>query len=65
MVRKAEMAKAEGREHCSDTRVVITVDLQNVLLCPRLLALSVYYKWKLQEHNFSVFFYSNDKYVTL
>ncbi|CAG4981652.1 unnamed protein product [Colias eurytheme] len=35
--------------------VVITVDVQSVLLAPKLLASSLYYKLKLQYHNFTVY----------
>lgn len=44
-------AKNEAKLSACDSHVVITVDLQSVLLSPRLQASSAYYKLKLQVHN--------------
>jgi hypothetical protein len=62
--REAEMAKAEAKENCSPTNIVITVDVQSVLMCPRLLVSTAYYKKKLQVHNYTIF-RLNDKEVSL
>ena len=63
-VREAEMAKEEAKNNCNQTRVVVTMDVQSILLCPRFLVSSAYYKRKLQVHNFTMF-RLNDKHVSL
>lgn len=57
-------AKAKMKELGSETTLVITMDLQSVLTCPKLLASESYYKLKLQVHNFTIYSL-NDKKVTL
>ena len=57
-------AKNATKQSCGPDHVVITVDLQSVLLCPRMQASTVYYKQKLQLHNFTVY-RLNDKDATL
>jgi hypothetical protein len=52
---EARMAKAAAKDSCSNSRIIITMDLQSVLLAPKLLASAVYYKMKLQVHNFTIF----------
>ena len=61
---EAREAKRVAKEKCNTSTCVIAVDLQSVLLCPRLQASAVYYHTKLQLHNFSIF-RLNDADVTL
>ena len=53
-------AKSLGNEHT----LVVTMDAQSVLLSPKLRASAVYYKQKLQLHNFTIYSLNN-KDVTL
>ena len=52
---EAREAKRAAKEAANDNKLVITMDLQSTLLAPNLLASSVYYKMKLQVHNFTVY----------
>ncbi|CAG4936433.1 unnamed protein product [Parnassius apollo] len=52
---EARQAKKDAIESANEKVVVITVDVQSVLLAPKLLARSLYYKLKLQCHNFTVY----------
>lgn len=61
---QARVAKNEAKSSASDKKLVITMDLQSVLLCPKVLASKHYYKQKLQIHNFTVYVL-NDKNVWL
>ncbi|XP_074031855.1 uncharacterized protein [Leptinotarsa decemlineata] len=61
---EAEQAKKDAKESASDEKLIITMDLQSVLLAPKLEASAVYYKQKLQIHNFTVYAL-NDKTVDL
>lgn len=54
--------KERTKEH-PDT-LVVTLDLQSVLTCPKVLASQSYYKMKLQLHNFTIYAL-NDKNVSL
>lgn len=47
--------KAKDKESSNTTKSVWTMDLQAVLLCPKTKASSLYYKTKLQVHNFTLF----------
>ncbi len=57
---EARMAKNEAKSSASDTKVVVTMDLQSVLLCPRIKASAAYYKRKLQVHNFTMWRLNDD-----
>jgi len=66
-VNRKTMAREEKNKfkaEVSCTKVVITMDLQSVLLCPKTDASAMYYKQKLQLHNFTIY-RLNDKDVTL
>lgn len=52
---EARQAKKDAIEMADEKVVVITVDVQSVLLAPKLLASALYYKLKLQCHNFTVY----------
>lgn len=52
---EARQAKQAAVAKADDKIVVITVDVQSVLLAPKLLASAEYYKMKLQCHNFTVY----------
>lgn len=56
---EAHKAKLEAKESANDKKLVITMDLQSVLLAPKLEASAVYYKQKLQIHNFTVYSLNN------
>ena len=61
---EAREAKQRAKESANERKLVVTMDLQSVLLAPNLSASAIYYKTKLQIHNFT--FYSlNDGEVTL
>lgn len=55
--RKAEARKEKtlDKESVSTTKSVWTMDLQAVLLCPKTMTSSMYYKTKLQVHNFTLY----------
>lgn len=57
-------AKAKMKELAGEGTLVVTMDLQSVLTCPKLLASESYYKLKLQVHNFTIYALNNKK-VTL
>lgn len=61
---EARAAKNEAKQSASKSKVVITMDLQSVLLSPKTLASKHYYKQKLQIHNFTIYVLNN-KDVTL
>ncbi len=61
---EAKLAKIAAKNSVNETKVVVTMDLQSVLICPRLKASMAYYKRKLQIHNFTIF-RLNDKHVKL
>ena len=52
---EAREEKAKDKKSESPETSVWTVDVQAVLLCPRTKASALYYKTKLQVHNFSLF----------
>lgn len=52
---EARSEKKKDTESVSEKKSVWTMDLQAVLLCPRSKASSMYYKTKLQVHNFTLF----------
>lgn len=60
----ARNAKAAAKESANEETLVLTMDLQSVLLCPKTLDSALYYKQKLQVHNFTIF-ELNDKHVFL
>ncbi|CAG9825823.1 unnamed protein product [Phaedon cochleariae] len=61
---RLEKAKNIAKESCGDAKLVITMELQSVLICPKTLASAMYYKQKLQVHNFTIY-ELNDGKVTL
>ncbi|XP_063590497.1 uncharacterized protein LOC134767429 [Penaeus indicus] len=52
---EARKEKALDKEAASASKSVWTMDLQAVLLCPKTMASTMYYKTKLQLHNFTLF----------
>nr|CAI5836599.1 unnamed protein product [Callosobruchus analis] len=56
--------KAFLKTSANEENLVLTMDLQSVLTCPRLLASKIHYKLKLQLHNFTIYVL-NDKKVAL
>lgn len=54
-------AKATMKASANEDNLVITMDLQSVLTCPKVLASSSYYKLKLQMHNFTIYALNNKK----
>ncbi|KAI4815154.1 hypothetical protein KUCAC02_005316 [Chaenocephalus aceratus] len=50
---QAQAEKAKDKQESSDKLSVWTMDLQSVLLCPKTKASKMYYKTKLQMHNFT------------
>lgn len=52
---RARATKKAEEESASEEKLVVTMDLQSVLLCPKTLASSMYYKQKLQLHNFTIY----------
>lgn len=61
---EARVAKQEAISQMSDSVIVVSMDMQSVLLCPKLLVSEQYYKMKLSLHNFS-FYVKNTKDVYL
>lgn len=61
---QARIEKNKEKESASNTKIVITLDLQSKLLCPISLASSMYYKQKLTLHNFTLY-ELNEGYVRL
>lgn len=51
----ARVAKRAAKESANSEKLVITMDLQSVLLCPKTEASAMYYKQKLQVHNFTIY----------
>ena len=51
----ARAAKRGAKESANSEKLVITMDLQSVLVCPKTNASSMYYKQKLQVHNFTIY----------
>ena len=52
---QARAEKSADKEAAQERKSVWTMDLQAVLLCPRTKASALYYKTKLQVHNFTLF----------
>ncbi|WAR08886.1 LOW QUALITY PROTEIN: hypothetical protein MAR_018844 [Mya arenaria] len=52
--REAKQADKEKAKHDSTTKL-FTIDLQSLLVCPKLNASSLYYKMKLSCHNFTIY----------
>ncbi len=61
---EAHMAKEAAKSQCDQKTVVVTMDVQSVLLAPNLMASAIYYKRKIQMHNLT-FFRLNDGDVQL
>ncbi|KAF0745895.1 Uncharacterized protein FWK35_00030429, partial [Aphis craccivora] len=55
--RKTLARKEKNRQKslASNTKIVVTMDLESVLLCPLSNASAMYYKQKLQVHNFTIY----------
>lgn len=51
----AREEKNHEKSLASNTKIVITMDLESVLLCPLTNASAMYYKQKLQVHNFTIY----------
>lgn len=60
----ARTAKENAISSASESTLVATMDLQSILVCPKLLVSKQYYSQKLQVHNFSIYV-SNTKDVHL
>ena len=60
---EAQAAKAADKDLALNdpSLKVVTMDLQSLLICPKLKASSLYYKMKLSCHNFTIFYLSNQK----
>lgn len=52
---QARAEKARDKELASENTLVATMDLQGLLLCPKLQASALYYKMKLGVHNFTIY----------
>ncbi len=52
---EARAEKAKDKELASDNILVTCMDLQGLLLCPKLQASALYYKMKLGVHNFTIY----------
>lgn len=52
---EARQEKSRDKDSADEEKSVWTMDLQAVLLCPKTQASSLYYKTKLQVHNFTLF----------
>lgn len=66
-IERKNSAREEKNKHkstVSNNKVVITMDLESVLLCPKTEASAMFYKQKLQLHNFTIY-KLNDHDVTL
>lgn len=61
---EARAAKTEAINKISDDVIVVSMDMQSVLLCPKLLVSEQYYKMKLGLHNYT-FHVKNNKNVYL
>ena len=64
MKNEAQQAKKEAKELVNEETLVITLDVQSVLFAPKLQASAVYYKKKIQLHNFTIYELNNSD-VTL
>ncbi|KAK7130348.1 hypothetical protein R3I93_019849 [Phoxinus phoxinus] len=53
-------AKLQDKKDASDKTMVVCMDLQALLLCPRLNVSALYYKAKLAVHNFTIYDMSTD-----
>ena len=51
----ARKAKEDAISSASDSVLVATMDVQSVLLCPKLIVSKQYYSQKLQIHNFTIY----------
>lgn len=56
---EARLAKQKAISTCSGKILVATMDVQSILLCPKLLVSQQYYKKKLQIHNFTIYVNNN------
>lgn len=56
---EAREAKQLAIKQCSEDTLVFTMDVQSILLCPKLLISKQYYKQKLQMHNFTIYVNNN------
>ena len=61
---EAQQAKKQAKELANEGTLVVTMDVQSVLLAPKLQASAVYYKKKIQLHNFTIYELNNSD-VTL
>lgn len=52
---EARAAKVQDKNEANDKTMVVCMNLQALLLCPRLKASALYYKTKLAVHNFTVY----------
>lgn len=52
---EARAAKNKAKESASSEHTVVTMDLQSILLSPKLITSQAYYKQKLQVHNFTIY----------
>lgn len=64
MKQEAYLAKENATSMCSSDVLVVTMDVQSVLLAPKLQVSVQYYKQKLQIHNYTLYV-NNDKEVHL
>ncbi len=51
----ARAMKQKDKEEAGDKKLLVCMDLQGLLLCPKLQASVLYYKTKLSVHNFTIF----------
>jgi hypothetical protein len=58
---EAAIAKDAAKKSANDSTLIATMDLQSVLLSPKLLVSDQYYKQKLHVHNFTVYCSNNGK----
>lgn len=59
MVEEAKKAESQANELASDNAFVCTMDMESVLLSPKLTVSSQYYKQKFQVHNFTIYIKNN------
>ncbi|KAF2885171.1 hypothetical protein ILUMI_20997 [Ignelater luminosus] len=52
---RSSSCKNAAKETASLEKLVLTMDLQSILLCPKTLTSAMYYKQKLQFHNFTIY----------
>ncbi|CAG9836870.1 unnamed protein product, partial [Diabrotica balteata] len=62
--KEGRRAKELLKNSANSEKLVLTVDIQSFLTCPKVLAFQSYYKLKLQVHNFTIYSL-NDKDVQL